>query len=174
MSMLSGYWRHAGMQHFSSKYLISMITSLVVLIILLVGCASNTKPRYDEVAVTTEQYKISSRRHGADPVYSRFVWSALPKPVGEKQSSEAPFMFPSFTFELPDSTLGESISALGQALGYGWDVPKQFVKRKVSINMNGNVEEIIQEIVRQTQVEVEVDYKGKVIRVLSPEVQPRL
>jgi hypothetical protein len=146
------------------------ITFSLVLLLGVVSCSSTS----DEVPVRVEYYKSAYRQFPPDPVYSRLMWSQLPKPIMPKSTDNAPYLLPTIAFELPDSTLGEAIEALAQTMGYRWDYPSGLAKRAIHIRMDGTVEEVLKEIGRQGGVQTMLDHEQRLVRVMGEGVLPSL
>jgi hypothetical protein len=146
----------------------SIIFSLVLLS-GVISCSSS-----NEVPVRVEYYKTAYRQSPPDPVYSRLTWSQLPKPIMPKSTDNAPYILPTITFELPDTTLGEAIEALAQTMGYRWDYPSGLAKRAIHIRMDGTVEEVLKEIGRQGGVQTMLDHEQRLVRVMGEGVLPSL
>lgn len=135
--------------------------------ILLVGCAAETPPQ-------PERYRVAFRQNGPEPVYARFMWSHLPRPFKPKVTDTAPYYLPVVRFDMPDATLETAVEALAQAMGYRWHYPKSVAKRKVHIRMEGTVEEVLEEICRQTKVEALFDHQQRLVRVVDKRMMPKL
>lgn len=121
-----------------------------------------------------EEYRPVTKRGPAEPVYGRTTWAHLPKPIAPKSKLNSPYLLPVISFELVDSNLAEAIEALSQSMGYDRHYPKSVAKRKVSIRMQGTLEEVLQEIARQAKVTARFEHERKLVRVFEDRMLPRL
>lgn len=134
----------------------------------------NSSASPEHFDVTREYYPVVRRRSTPEPVYGRMMWSHLPEPSPLRSKNTAPMLLPVLEFELPKSSLGESVEALAQAIGFRWDYPEALASRPVSIRMSGTVEEVLREISRQANVSAELDHDLRVVRVLDAGTRPQL
>ena len=132
---------------------------------LSIGCSSSSKDAQKLVRV--EYYDVAYRESPPEPVYSRLSWSHLPAPIKTKSRETAPMIMPSISFELPRSNLQEAIEAVAQTIGYNWSYPKGIGGRPVAIRMVGTVEEVLEEIGRQTRVVAVLDHESRTLRILE-------
>lgn len=130
----------------------------------LIGCSSSTD---SEKLVRVQYYDVAYRTSPPEPVYSRLTWSHLPAPIRTKAKETAPMIMPSVSFEFPRSNLQEAVEAVAQTIGYNWSYPKGISGRPVAIRMVGTVEEVLQEIGRQTRVVPVLDHENRVVRILE-------
>ena len=144
--------------------------AFLVLIVSISFSCSGTRAKEELV----EQYTPATRQLPLEPVYSRVTWSHLPKPVGPKFGGKSPYLEKVYSFEMSSSSLGESLSALSQAMGYEAVYPKKLANKKVSLVTEGTVYQILDKICQQAGVEAEVDHKSRVIRVLGDDTKPKL
>ena len=114
-----------------------------------------------------DYYPAAFRQLPPEPVYGRVTWSHLPEPFKPRVHDNAPLLLPTMTFEFPRSTLGETVQALAQALGYTWSYPEDAAKRPIAIKMTATAEEILNEIGRQAQVYGVFDHDQRVVRVIT-------
>ena len=121
-----------------------------------------------------EYYDVAFRQLPPAPVYSRVMWSQLPHPVKPKVQNTAPLLLPVVDFEMPQTTLGEAVEALAQAMGYRWHYPSGASGRKIAIRMSGSVEEVLAEITRQAGVQGVMDHEKRIVMILDEEMVPRL
>lgn len=147
------------------KYLRASIFLLLAL--TLTACAAQQPQE-------VEYYRVAFRQHGPEPVYSRFMWSHLPRPFKPKAPETAPYYLPVVRFDLPDSTLEEAVESLAQAMGYRWHYPKSVAKRKVHIRMEGSVQDILEEISKQTKVHALFDHQQRMVRIMDKKMRPTL
>ena len=143
----------------------SVILSLSTLL-LLSGCTSSSSTEAKKL-VRVEYYDVAYRQFAPDPVYSRLMWSQLPQPIRTKSRETAPLLMPSVSFEFPRSNLQEAVEAVAQSIGYNWSYPKGIGGRPVALRMTGTIEEVLQEIGRQTRVVAVLDHENRVLRVLE-------
>ena len=136
--------------------------------------SSKTVENPRDVEKRTVYYKVSRRQFPPEDVYSRMMWSHLPKPIPRATRSDAPLVNPRFSFEMPNSYLEETIEALSQAIGFRWEIPKQVRSKPVSINQVGTVNEILGLVEKQTGLGLEINYKERIIRVIDPSTLPYL
>lgn len=145
------------------------VARILILISLLgtLACSAN-----EPVAV--EYYQPAYRTSPPAPVYSRVMWSHLPRPIAPKARDTAPLILPEVQFEFPNSNLGEAIEALAQTMGYRWHYPSSVSNRKIQIRMEGTVEEVLREISAQANVQAQFDHKKRLIIVFDSNMIPRL
>ncbi|MDD2942235.1 MAG: hypothetical protein PHC51_04630 [bacterium] len=162
----SCYHRQAG------KWMLAIIATLG----FAVGCGTQQRPprNMDEIEVTREYYPVVHKRTLPEPVYGRMMWSHLSQPTPIRNKNTAPFLLPTVEFDLRNSSVAETIESLAQALGYRWSYPPEVGTRKVSILMEGTVEEILAEISRQGNIVGEFDHEQRVLRVIDSRMQPQL
>ena len=136
----------------------------------LVGCSSSDKPNLRGI----EYYKVPSMRHPNPPRYGTTMWSLHPSNLGIGNSDSqvcekncSPVIGPEFSFEMPDSTLGECVQALAQAMGFRWKYPPEVSNRKVSINMVGDSNTILSEISKRAGVYGSIDYSKRTVIVTT-------
>ena len=147
---------------------ISLYIGLIGSAILMIGCSAQ-KPQQ-----MPERYHVAFRQNGPEPVYARFMWSHLPRPFKPKVQDTAPYYLPVVRFDMPNSTLETAVEALAQAMGYRWHYPQGVAKRKVNIRMEGTVEEVLEEISRQTKVHALFDHQQRLVRVMDKRMMPKL
>lgn len=145
---------------------ICFVSSLVA-----VSACSSSGP---DVIVRTEYYPTAFRQNAPDPVYSRLTWSHLPEPIQKKADTESPYIMPTVSFELPNSSLEETLQALAQTIGYRWSYPAELGTRRVSVKRVGTIDEILSEIGRQAGVETELDHEQRLVRAFDRNMAPRL
>ncbi len=137
----------------------------------LLACSSNSdsrpEPKY-------EYYHPVSRKFAPEPVYSRVTWSHLPEPLPSRSIEKAPYFQPVINFLLPNSNLAEAVEALSQTIGYRWMSPKGLYGRKVSIEMEGTIEEVLGEIAKQASVDAKLDHSKRLVRIIDRQVLPKL
>lgn len=121
-----------------------------------------------------DYYRVRTRQFGPAPVYSRLVWSQLPQPLPNKPGEKAPMLSPSVSFELGRSTLQESLEAISQTFGYRAEYPDAVKERPVALKMVGTLDQILQELGKQTHVYFECDHQGRMIRVVEGNTVPEL
>lgn len=133
------------------------------------AACSAKEPRYDQIPVVkvVEEYKPAFRQSPPEPVYSRFMWAHAPEPLPIKGRDNAPLIMPVVDFDLANSNVSESVEALAQTIGYTWDYPPQAASRKVRIKMTAGVDEILQEIARQSRLRGVLDHQSKVLRLID-------
>lgn len=139
------------------------LTSLVS----LMACSS--KPVYK-----IEYYQPAYRQSPPEPVYNRMVWSHLPAPIRPKARNDAPLLLPDVFVELKNATLDEAVEALAQTMGYRWEYPGVTSKSRINIHMEGDVETILGEIRKQSEVPLLMDHDRRMIRLADKNTQPRL
>lgn len=136
------------------------------------SCSSN-EALYKELKRPVEYYSYSEKRFPREPVYSRLMWSHLPRPVVSKshnrdvRDNKAPLLSPELEFHMEEVTLQEALEALGSTIGYRVIYPNYLGSRLVSLKMSGRVDEIVRELCKQGQVMVRMDSKQRVISVLE-------
>lgn len=137
-------------------------------LLLGTGCSSSaTGKETQNNLVRVEYYDVAYRQFAPEPVYSRLTWSHLPQPIRTKVRQSAPILMPSVSFELPRSNLQEAIEAVAQTIGYNWSYPKGIGGRPVAIRMTGTVEEVLEEIGRQTRIVTVLDHENRTLRILE-------
>ena len=142
----------------------------ICFVLTLLGCAE----RKPEHIFVHEKYYPAVRQLPLEPVYGRVTWSHLPKPVGPRAKTDAPFLKKNISFELPQSTLEESVVALAHSMGYEALYPQELAKRKVSLVVEGTNEEILDKICEQSQTTAEIDHKERIIRIYDDGLNPVL
>ena len=155
---------------FAQQRLLIKIGALLCLV-LSVACS---KPDRSELEPKIEYYKVTQRQSAPEPVYSRVTWSHLPAPLPNKQTEQAPLLLPNIVFDLPNTTLAVAVEALAQAMGFRWVFPAALKAQPVSIRMEGSVHEVLAEIARQAEVDVELDVENRIVRVYSRALAPKL
>ncbi len=121
-----------------------------------------------------EYYKPSYRQSAPDPVYSRLMWSHLPEPVKPRTKSDAPLILPELFVELKDVNVDEAIEAVAQTMGYGWENSGAGSSGRISIHMEGTVEEIVSEIGRKSNLSFDLDHEKKLIKLANKRTEPKL
>jgi hypothetical protein len=121
-----------------------------------------------------DYYHVAFRQNGPEPVYSRFMWSHLPRPFKPKVPETAPYYLPVVRFDMPDATLEQAVEALAQAMGYRWQYPNGVAKRKVDIRMEGTVEAVLEEISTQAKVHGLFDHQERMVRIVETRMVPQL
>ena len=139
--------------------------------LLVLSCSCNKKVTYTR---QIEEYRPVTTSSAPEPVYGRVTWAHLPKPIAPKTRHNSPYILPVISFELVDSNLAEAIEALSQSMGYDRHYPKSIAKRKVSIRMEGTLEEVLEEIARQAKVTARFEHERKLIRVFEDKMLPQL
>ncbi|MCC6934041.1 MAG: hypothetical protein IT292_12455 [Deltaproteobacteria bacterium] len=140
------------------------------LVVLLISCAEQ---KAKDVFVQETYYPVI-RQLPLEPVYSRVTWSHLPKPIGPRVASNAPYLKKVILFEMPNSTLQESIVALAHSMGYEALYANSLAKRKISLLAEGTHEEILDKICEQSKTTAEIDHKERIIRVFDDNLSPTL
>jgi hypothetical protein len=143
------------------------ILVLICISAVLFGCSS--KPMYRVV-----YYKPAFRQSPPEPVYSRLMWSHLPEPSRPKSRDDAPLMLPEVFVELKDASLDEAVEAIAQTMGYRWEYPDVTSKNRITIHMEGNVEEVLDEVRKQAQVPLAFDHEKRMIRLQDRTTQLKL
>lgn len=138
---------------------------VLAIILLLSGVACSSSAKKEKFIV--EQYPVAYRQLPPEPVYSRFAWAHLPGPAPIKVKDNAPLLMPEVSFELHRSNLEEAIQSLAQTIGYTWSYPADVAKKTVSMNMVAPVDEILQEIEKQTGVKTILDHDNRILRVIA-------
>lgn len=123
---------------------------------------------------TIEHYKTAFRQTAPEPVYSRLTWSHLPEPMPTEGALNAPYLSPTVSFELPNSTLEEAVVALAQTIGYEPVYPVELASRKVSIDKVATIDEILADIEEQAGVFAEVNHQRRFLRFSDGSTQPKL
>lgn len=144
-----------------------LLTSLLGVSVLMQACGG--APIYKVV-----QYQPSYRQEAPQPVYSRLMWSQLPEPIKPRSRAEAPLMLPEVFVELKDVTVDEAVEALAQTMGYRWENSGMASGPRISVHMEGNVEEILGEIKAKSNMPLELSHEDKVIRVADKRLIPSL
>lgn len=147
-----------------------MLKSFGIIIIgslLLGGCSS--KPVYKIV-----YYEPAYRQAPPDPVYSRIMWAHLPEPIKPRVKNDSPLLMPEIFVELKNVTVDEAIEALAQTMGYRWEQSAGSSNSRISIHMEGTVDEVIKEIRRKANVVLTLDHEKRVIRLASKSLTPQL
>ena len=140
---------------------------LLLFSMLLIGCSSS-KPGYKVV-----YYQPSYRQAPPDPVYSRIMWSHIPEPIKPRTKNEAPLLMPEIFVELKNVTVDEAIEAVAQTMGYRWEQSAGPSNEKISIHMEGTVDEVLKEIRRKTNVFLTLDHDRRVIKLASQTTSPQ-
>ncbi|HMO19054.1 MAG TPA: hypothetical protein PKA63_13185 [Oligoflexia bacterium] len=152
---------------FCQSFIRMSILSLLLLILLFSGCSST--PTYRVV-----YYQPAYRQAPPEPVYSRLMWSHLPAPVRPKSRDDAPLLHPDIFVELKDVSLDEAVEAIAQTMGYRWEYPGIASKGKISIHMEGSVEEVLAEIRKQSNVPLRLDHDRRMIKLADKDTQLKL
>lgn len=147
---------------------------ILMLVSTVFASCSAHGPNPRDVEKRKVYYKMVTRQHPPEEVYSRVTWSHLPQPIAAKAQNNAPLLEPTISFELPNSSLKESVEALAQAIGFRWDYPPSLSNVPVSINKVGTVSEILTDIEKQAEVKTELNFTDRVIRVIDPSTLPSL
>jgi hypothetical protein len=143
-------------------------TSILICICsFLFGCSS--KPMYRVV-----YYKPAYRQSPPEETYSRLMWSHLPEPVRPKARDDAPLLLPEVFVELKDVTLDEAVEAVAQTMGYRWEYPEVTSKNRITIHMEANVEDVLEEIRRQSLIPLAFDHEKRMIRLQDRTTQLKL
>lgn len=143
------------------------VLTLLTVTSSLMACAASEPKKVDF-------YRVAFRQHGPEPVYSRFMWSHLPRPFKPKVPETAPYYLPVVRFDMPNSTLEQAVEALAQAMGYRWHYPSAVAKRKIDIRMEASVEEVLAEISAQAKVHGLFDHQQRLVRILDTRMVPKL
>jgi hypothetical protein len=146
-----------------------MRTSILVIASCILFSACSAKPMYRVV-----YYKPAFRQSPPEPVYSRLMWSHLPEPIRPKARDDAPLMLPEIFVELKNASLDEAVEAVAQTMGYRWEYPGVTSKDRITIHMEGNVEDVLSEIRKQSQTPLAFDHEKKMIRLVDRDTQLRL
>lgn len=133
---------------------------------LLIGCSS--KPIYKIV-----YYQPAYRQSPPEPVYSRIMWSHLPEPIKPRTRNDAPLLLPEIFVELKNVSVDEAIEAVAQTMGYRWEQSVGSSNR-ISIHMEGTVDEVLQEIRKKSNVALTLDHERRVIRLADRSTSPQL
>ncbi|MFN8391982.1 MAG: hypothetical protein U0136_16955 [Bdellovibrionota bacterium] len=142
----------------------------LTLLTALTACSSAPPPGPE-----VEYYRAAYRQSPPEPVYGRVTWSHLPQPIKPRSKMDAPLLMPTIAFEFPKSTLGETVQALAQAIGYTWSFPDDAAGRPIAIKMTATVDQVFAEILRQGNVYGVLDHDGRVVRIVSRSmVAPKL
>ncbi len=134
---------------------------------MVFGCSS--KPMYRVV-----YYKPAYRQSPPEETYSRLTWSHLPEPVRPKARDDAPLLLPEVFVELKDASLDEAVEAVAQTMGYRWEYPDVSSGNRITIHMEGSVEEVLDEIRRQSKIPLAFDHEKRMIRLQDRTTQLRL
>ncbi len=140
---------------------------LILISLIVVGCSS--KPMYRVV-----YYKPAYRQSPPEDTYSRLTWSHLPEPTRPKARDDAPLLLPEVFVELKDVSLDEAVEAVAQTMGYRWENPDVKSISRINIHMEGNVEEVLDEIRRQSRIPLAFDHDKRIIRIQDSTTQLRL
>ena len=146
--------------------LIPLKIFLTLATVLLLGCSQDK--------VVRETYQPAFRQLPVESVYSRVSWSHMPKPIGPKNETRAPYLRKVISFEMPNSTLEETVVALAHSMGYEAIYSREIANRKVSLVTEGTQEEILDKICEQADVMAEIDRKDRVVKILKGATRPGL
>ncbi len=156
------------------KFSFSKVALGFFLIAIFPSFACTPAQSFEYVEPRKEYYQVATRQEPKEPVYSRVTWSQLPRPVPDAPVQKGKMIQPTMSFEMPNSTLAESLEALSQSIGYELRYPAKWAKRRVSLKFTGTVEEILAEICKQSRVKASLDHENKILRVHFSETSPRL
>ncbi len=144
--------------------------SFPAIFLLLLGLTScSSAPVYEVV-----YYEPAYRQSPPDPVYSRIMWSHLPEPIKPRTSDSAPLLLPEIFVELKNVTTDEAIEAVAQTMGYRWEQRSGSLNNRISIHMEGTVEEVLEEIRNQSKVNLTLDHNKRIIRLADRSTSPQL
>jgi hypothetical protein len=144
-----------------------LLTFTSVLLVFLTSCSS--KPMYKVV-----YYEPATRQSPPEPVYSRMMWSHLPEPIKPRTKNEAPLLMPEIFVELKNVTVDEAIEAVAQTIGYRWEQSAGSSTSRISIHMEGTVEQIFQEIRRKSNIALTLDHEKRIVKLASKFNSPQL
>jgi hypothetical protein len=140
----------------------------------LLGCSMLLEACGGAPIYKVVQYQPAYRQEAPQPVYSRLMWSHLPEPVKPRTRPDAPLMLPDVFVELKDVTVDEAVEALAQTMGYRWENSVGASGPRISVHMEGNVEEILGEIKAKSNMPLELSHEDKVIRLADKRLIPSL
>jgi len=111
-----------------------------------------------------------------EPVYSRLKYVYLPDVIPEAPTAEsANRIDPKIHFEVTNSTLERTAQALGETIHYKAFIAQEIAQQPYSCNLSGTVDEIAQNISRDSNIDVVVDHSQRELRFLPrTSVLPRL
>ena len=142
-----------------------VLITLGIGVLFIIGCSS--QPMYKVV-----HYQPAYRQSPPDPVYSRMMWSQIPEPIKPRVNDDAPLLLPEIFVELKNVTTDEAIEAVAQTMGYRWEQTVGSSNR-ISIHMEGTVEEVVQEIRRKSNVYLTLVHEKRLIRLADKSTSPR-
>lgn len=119
-------------------------------------------------------YKPAYRQSPPEDTYSRLTWSHLPEPVKPKARDDAPLMLPEVFVELKDVTLDEAVEAIAQTMGYRWETSGANSRNRITIHMEGSVQEVLDEVRRQSHVPLAFDHGKRMIHLEDRNTQLKL
>jgi hypothetical protein len=133
----------------------------------LTGCG----PTIAEAKVdkTRKVYRIATRQHPPEPVYSRTRWVRPPeiKPERENSAAAAPLILPVVQLEVADAPLKEVAQILAATSRYRSYCAPSISQRTVSITSLGTIEELAHQIELEAGIRVVVDHTLQEIRFLG-------
>lgn len=141
---------------------------LGALMLALMGCSQFEPER------PIEYYYPATRQTPPQPVYNRLTWSYLPSPEVPRSNEHSPELTPKLNFDMPHTTLGEAVEALGQTVGYRWSYPQVLASRPVSIRKEATPERILAEIGQQGGVVAVFDHDSRRIVIDEGAPEPDL
>ena len=153
-----------------NSFLLNSFLALTAVVVTtgLSSCSSK-KPLYK-----IEYYKPSYRQSAPDPIYSRLMWSQVPEPVKPRTKSDAPLILPELFVELKDVNVDEAVEAVAQTMGYGWENSGAGSSGRISVHIEGTIEEIISEIGRKSNLSFNLDHERRMIKLADRKTQPTL
>lgn len=141
---------------------------ICLFLVLLLGACSGNDP------YVVEYYEPAYRQAPPEPVYSRLTWSHVPEPIQPRNPDSAPLIMPVISFEMQDASLKEAIESLAATMGYRGEYPGELAGRRISIQMQGTIIEVLLEIGHQADAYTMLDHKERLVRVVPKNMLPHL
>lgn len=140
--------------------------TLLAGVLLAAGCSSGGYEYLE--ADKPKVFKVASRQHAPDPVYSRTTWVRPPQvlPTRERDAKTKPLILPVIHYTVDGLPLKEAALILAATSRYRSYTAPSIEGQKISINSLGTIEELAQEIENKAGVRVVIDHENEEIRVL--------
>lgn len=144
-----------------------LMALMLVAICQLTGCGPTLPTYQPQKARRYLTYAV--RQLPPEPVYNRLRYVHLPEPLParDKLANENSLMLPVFEFQVENVTLDEAALILASAVRYDSYAAPSIAEREVTLTSLGTVEELAQQLAKDTDSYVFVDHKNKQIRFLA-------
>ncbi len=145
--------------------------SAIILGLCLCGCASFSKPEPEPIP----QYRVATEQLPPEPVYGRVKIEYMPytKPARETKRAAAPVVMPELHLSVENSSLEEVASILASSARYSSFVAYELADRRLTMDAIGSLDDLAKRISRRANVDVQVDHKRHLVRILVPGTKAR-